>query len=123
MKKSASELKKSIEGAQYAVHAHSVLEEDQEEEVGVNSRQSRSQKLLLDHLHEYREDPSLISKHPNVYKLPPPMEAIPCKPLFFDLAFNMVEFPDLTEKMQDPSQKSGPGLTGLVKGLWGWGNK
>ena len=113
----------SIEGAKYAAHAHSVLEEGQEEEPGTN-KYTKTKKPLFERLPEYREDPALLTKQPNVYKLPPSMQPIPCKPLFFDLAFNMVEFPDLNEKLGDQAKKAGQaGLTGFVKGLWGWGNK
>ncbi|XP_046606206.1 signal recognition particle subunit SRP68 isoform X2 [Neodiprion virginianus] len=123
LKNDLQKLETLIEGAQYAAHAHSVLEEDQEEEPGT-SKQTRSKKPLYERLHEYREDPSLLTKQPNVYKLPPSMRSIPCKPLFFDLAFNLAEFPDLSDKLGDQGKKAGQaGLTGFVKGLWGWGNK
>ncbi|EZA61738.1 hypothetical protein DMN91_004411 [Ooceraea biroi] len=115
-------LESSVEAAQYAAHAHSVLEDGQEEESGTN-KLAKSKKPLHERLHEYREDPALLTKQPNVYKLPPPMHSIPCKPLFFDLAFNMVEFPDLSHKMGDQAKRGQAGLTGFVKGLWGWGNK
>lgn len=123
LKEDLGKLEVSIEGAQYAAHAHSVLEEGQDDESGT-VKHTRSKKPLVERLHEYREDPSLLTKQPNVYNLPPPMQSIPCKPLFFDLAFNMVEFPDLTEKLGKEAKAGGQaGLTGFVKGLWGWGNK
>ncbi|XP_012283650.1 signal recognition particle subunit SRP68 [Orussus abietinus] len=122
LKTALCQLKASIEGAQYAAHAHSVLG-DQEAETGTSTL-IKSKKPLIERLHEYREDPSLLSKQPKIVKLPPPTQSIPCKPLFFDLASNMVEFPDLSEKFGDPSKKGGQaGLSGFVKGLWGWGNK
>ncbi|XP_033336503.2 signal recognition particle 68 [Megalopta genalis] len=123
LKEALQKLETSIEGAKYAAHAHSVLEEGQEEEPGTN-KYTKTKKPLYERLQEYREDPALLTKQPNVYKLPPSMQPIPCKPLFFDLAFNMVEFPDLSEKLGDQAKKGGQaGLTGFVKGLWGWGNK
>lgn len=122
LKEELCKLETSVEAAQYAAHAHSVLEDGQEEESGT-SKQAKSKKPLYERLHEYREDPALLTKQPNVYKLPPPMRSIPCKPLFFDLAFNMVEFPDLSHKMGDQTKRGQAGLTGFVKGLWGWGNK
>lgn len=123
LKNDLAKLESSIEGAQCAAHAHSVLEEDQEEDTNA-SKQVKSKKMLSERLHEYIEDPSLLTKQPNVCKIPPPMECIPCKPLFFDLAANSIEFPDLTDKMQDPDKKQDRGgITGLVKGLWGWGNR
>ncbi|XP_011876563.1 PREDICTED: signal recognition particle subunit SRP68 [Vollenhovia emeryi] len=122
LKEALCNLESSVEAAQYAAHAHSVLEDGQEEESGT-SKLAKSKKPLYERLHEYREDPALLTKQPNVYKLPPPMRSIPCKPLFFDLAFNMVEFPDLSHKMGDQAKRGQAGLTGFVKGLWGWGNK
>jgi len=122
LKEALYKLETSVEAAQYAAHAHSVLEDGQEEESGT-SKLAKSKKPLYERLHEYREDPALLTKQPNVYKLPPLMHSIPCKPLFFDLAFNMVEFPDLSHKMGDQAKRGQAGLTGFVKGLWGWGNK
>ncbi|XP_016913688.2 signal recognition particle subunit SRP68 [Apis cerana] len=124
LKEALQKLEISIEGAKYAAHAHSVLEDGQEEESGIN-KYTKTKKPLYERLYEYREDNALLTKQPNVYKLPPSMQPIPCKPLFFDLAFNMVEFPDLSEKLGDQAKKGGDqaGLTGFVKGLWGWGNK
>ncbi|KAL0123223.1 hypothetical protein PUN28_007673 [Cardiocondyla obscurior] len=122
LKEALCNLETSVEAAQYAAHAHSVLEDGQEEESGT-SKLAKSKKPLYERLHEYREDPALLTKQPNVYKLPPSMRSIPCKPLFFDLAFNMAEFPDLSHKMGDQAKRGQAGLTGFVKGLWGWGNK
>ncbi|XP_053987144.1 signal recognition particle subunit SRP68-like [Hylaeus volcanicus] len=123
LREALNNLKTSIEVAKYSAHAHSVLEEGQEEEPGTN-KYTKTKKPLFERLHEYREDPVLLTKQPNVYKLPPSTQPIPCKPLFFDLAFNMVEFPDLSEKLGDQAKEgSQAGLTGFVKGLWGWGNK
>ncbi|XP_011314993.1 signal recognition particle subunit SRP68 [Fopius arisanus] len=122
LKCSLKKLESSIECAQCAAHAHSVLEEGGEEETGA-VKQMKSKKPLIERLHEYREDNSLLTKQPNVFNIPPPMQSIPFKPLFFDLAFNMVEFPDLSDKLGDQGKKGQAGLTGFVKGLWGWGNK
>lgn len=122
LKEALCKLETSVEAAQYSAHAHSVLEDGQEEEGGIN-KLAKSKKPLYERLHEYREDPALLTKQPNVYKLPPPMRSIPCKPLFFDLAFFMVELPELEHKMGDQAKKGQAGLTGFVKGLWGWGNK
>lgn len=74
---------------------------------------------MSERLHEYCEDPSLTTKQPNVYKLPPDFQPIPCKPLFFDLALNLVEFPSLDDKLEQKKQAGG--LTGFVKGFLGWG--
>lgn len=77
---------------------------------------------LLDRLDDYIEDKSLTTKKPNLAKFPPDFEPIPCRPLFFDLALNHVDFPSLDDKMEQ--KKAAGGLTGMVKGwLWGGGKK
>ncbi|KAF9806480.1 hypothetical protein SFRURICE_001275 [Spodoptera frugiperda] len=118
-------LKKDIESCKFEVHADSVLEddEDQDEDTKYTSGKSyKDKKPLVDRLDEYREDTQVLTKNPNVYKMPPSMEAIPCKPLFFDLACNFVEFPNLDDKTgAADNKKQGAGLTGLVKGFLGWG--
>lgn len=50
--------------------------------------------------------------------MPPDYQALPCKPLFFDLALNHVAFPSLAHR----AEKKQGGITGLVKG-WIWGSK
>ncbi|KAJ2945925.1 hypothetical protein O0L34_g4840 [Tuta absoluta] len=114
-------LQKDVESCKFEVHADSVLEDDDDnDEEGRPARQYRDKKPLVDRLDEYREDTQLLTKHPNVYRIPPPMEAIPCKPLFFDLACNFVEFPSLEDKL-GADKKQPAGITGLVKGFLGWG--
>lgn len=72
----------------------------------------------MDRLDTYLEDKSLLSSKPRIAAFPPPFEPVACKPLFFDLALNHVEFPSL-EDVADT--KKNQGLTGLVKGwLGGW---
>ncbi len=79
---------------------------------------------LSQRLDEFVEDPSLITGNPNIIKLPPNMIPVPCKPLFFDLALNHVSFPSLADNMESKKNAAGPaGITGFVKGLWGWGGK
>lgn len=90
---------------------------------------------LSDRMDEYIEDPCLLNPtNPRVLTLPPAMSAVPCKPLFFDLALNHVTFPSVDHKLpvierpegaqqKDTAAGQPAGLTGLVKGLWGWGSK
>ncbi|XP_013199691.1 signal recognition particle subunit SRP68 [Amyelois transitella] len=116
-------LKKDIESCKFEVHADSVLEDEEDDENKYSSgKPHKDKKPLVDRLDEYREDTQVLTKNPNIYKLPPPMEAIPCKPLFFDLACNFIEFPNLDDKTgAADGKKQGAGLTGLVKGFLGWG--
>lgn len=41
---------------------------------------------------------------------------IPCKPIFFDLAFNYVTFPDMSSHLE----KKSSGFVGRIGGLFGW---
>ncbi|VVD04535.1 unnamed protein product [Leptidea sinapis] len=114
-------LENDIESCKFEVHADSVLEdEDDDEETKFTGRTYKEKKPLVDRLDEYREDTQVLTKNPNIYRLPPPMEAIPCKPLFFDLACNFIEFPNLDDKT-GVDKKQASGITGLVKGFLGWG--
>lgn len=116
-------LQKDIESCKFEVHADSVLEDEDDEESKYTSGKSyKEKKPLVDRLDDYREESQVLTKNPNIFKMPPPMEAVPCKPLFFDLACNFIEFPNLDDKTGVAnSKKQGAGITGLVKGFLGWG--
>ncbi|CAH1107231.1 unnamed protein product [Psylliodes chrysocephalus] len=104
--------------------ANMILDQKQEEiTVQFPQKTYKSKKPLIERLDEFREDAQLLSKNPNLVTFPPQMEPVPAKPLFFDLALNFVEFPDLSDKLEgsQPKQKQGAGISGFVKGLWGWG--
>ncbi|KAL1497686.1 hypothetical protein ABEB36_008605 [Hypothenemus hampei] len=96
----------------------------EDEGVALPQKVFKSKKPLIDRLDEFREELQLLSKNPNLVSLPPNMEAVPAKPLFFDLANNLVTFPDLSEKLEGQTKaKQAAGISGFVKGLWGWGKK
>lgn len=113
-------LKKNIINAKCSAHAQSILAEEDDEPAG--GKRQKHKKPLIDRLNEYTEDQQVLTKNPNIFKLPPEMEPIPCKPLFFDLACNFIEFPSLDDKIVG-EKKQGAGLTGFVKGFLGWGGK
>ncbi|XP_017864181.1 PREDICTED: signal recognition particle subunit SRP68 [Drosophila arizonae] len=119
-----SELKKivaSIDGSKFSALAYSVLEDDNSEDAsGVSTKSQKTTKPLYERLSQYKEDQSLHTRSPNVFKLTPDMEPIPCKPLFFDLAMNYLELPSLEDKLESPGKK-GASITGFVKGFLGWG--
>ncbi|KAG8294725.1 signal recognition particle subunit srp68 [Homalodisca vitripennis] len=120
-----TQLIEEVDGARYSSLAHAVLEDDSSEQPAQAATSKAKKKIpLVDRLEEYREDPALTTKQPNVIKLPPDMQPVPCKPLFFDLALNLVKYPSLEDKLDTTGKKANPaGLTSFVKGLWGWGNK
>ena len=75
------------------------------------------QQPLIDRLEVYREAAGASLKKPSLVNFPPSLEPIPSKPLFFDLALNHLQMPNLEERME---KKKPEGITGLVKG-WLWG--
>lgn len=117
---------KIIEGSKFSAHAHSVLEADNNEATVLYGKTQKISKPLYERLDHYKEDQTLNSRNPNVYKLTDfEMEAIPCKPLFFDLALNFVEYPSLDDKIESQITKKqgGAGLSGFVKGFLGFGGE
>lgn len=77
---------------------------------------------LIQQLNTFNFDPEILSGNVALTPLAPEYRAVPCKPLFFDLALNHIRFPNLDEEINANAPKAG--LTGMVKGwLGGWGAK
>lgn len=133
LKTELNALLKDIESCKFSAHAYSVLADDGNTAVSNDGllfldtgkkQKSLKSKPLFDRLSHWVEDSQLNSKNPNVFKLTPDIEPIPCKPLFFDLALNFVEMPSLDDKMDSPvkSKQQQQGISGFVKGFLGWGS-
>lgn len=135
LKTELNTLLKDIESCKFSAHAYSVLADDSNTAVsndgllfldtGRNKQKSLKSKPLYERLSHWVDDPQLNSKNPNVFKLTPDIEPIPCKPLFFDLALNFVEMPSLDDKVDSPvksKQQQQQGISGFVKGFLGWGS-
>lgn len=62
-----------------------------------------------------------------VVKLPPSFQAVPCKPLLFDVAFNELEMPDITERTKTEEEKQAEAEAAKQAsssgGLFGWFRK
>ncbi|KAL3273490.1 hypothetical protein HHI36_014931 [Cryptolaemus montrouzieri] len=117
-------VKQFVEIEKSKAQANFVLEKEDENITIVPQKVYKNKKPLIERLDDFREEPQLLSKNPNLVSLPTSMEPIPSKPLFYDLALNFVEFPDLSEKLEGAQKsKQGAGISGFVKGLWGWGKK
>lgn len=114
-------LRSLVNSGKCAAHAQNILGVE-DINAAMSGLSVRSKKSLCLRLDEFVEDVSLTSATPNVIKLPPTMAPVPCKPLFFDLALNHISFPSLAENMEN-KKSTGAGITGFVKGLWGWGGK
>ncbi|KAL1116023.1 hypothetical protein AAG570_005518 [Ranatra chinensis] len=113
-----------VESAKCICLAQAVLQGSDEAAASsqTGDKKQASKVPLINRLDEYREDPKLLTKQPNVMKLPPDMKPIPCKPLFFDVAMNHITLPTLDEKVDKKAPPAQAGISGFVKGLWGWGS-
>ncbi|KAJ8319344.1 hypothetical protein KUTeg_004435 [Tegillarca granosa] len=119
--KNLNDLIKQVDGEKYSCHASSILDveniTDQVETMKISPKTPLSERM-----DQYVEDKSLIGKKPQIVHFPPDFEPIPCRPLFFDLALNHVDFPSLEDKLEQ--KKAAGGITGFVKGwFWGGGKK
>ncbi|CAL1543670.1 unnamed protein product [Lymnaea stagnalis] len=117
------DLQQHISGQMYSCQAYSILDSstsgEQQFSVPVNDKRP-----LEDRLDEYITEKSLTTKKAILTRFPPEFEPIPCRPLFFDLALNHIEFPSLDDKLEQQKKAVAGGLTGIVKGwLGGWGKK
>jgi len=102
-------------GHKYAAHAASILESsDLSTEA---AKISLNEQVLTEKLDVYQELRT-IPKKPNLIRFPPEPQPLPCKPLFFDLALNHIDLPNLDDRME--KKKEAGGISGFVKG-WLWG--
>lgn len=112
------ELIAEVSAEKYSLQAAAILDTDEIAEVP-SQQQVKDNTPLCNRLETFRLDPSLVGKQPNLVQFPPDFQPIPCKPLFFDLALNHVAFPPLDDKVE---QKGKGGLTGYIKGIFGFGS-
>lgn len=77
----------------------------------------------MERLDEYFPgDPKIATKKIVLVKSPPDMQPIACKPLFFDLAYNHVQMPDVSHKIAKEEKKAG--ISGFMKSwIGGWTGK
>ncbi|KAJ3094611.1 signal recognition particle subunit srp68 [Phlyctochytrium planicorne] len=71
--------------------------------------------------------------NPHLADIPPKLQPVPCKPVFFDIAYNGVEYPleniqrrlvgkervSTTEEKKEFKESSSAGITGFLSGIWG----
>ncbi|KAM4595526.1 signal recognition particle subunit SRP68 [Fundulus diaphanus] len=112
------ELIAEVNAEKYSLQAAAILDTDETPEVS-SQQQVKDNTPLCEHLDNFHLDKTLVGKHPNLVQFPPEFQPIPCKPLFFDLALNHVAFPPLDDKVE---QKGKGGLTGYIKGIFGFGS-
>lgn len=78
-------------------------------------------KPVSERLHQYSDNASLATTKPNLAPFPPEFQPVACKPFFFDIALNHIEFPSLEGKIEN--KDAAGGLTGFLKGWWGGAKK
>ncbi|KAK1929138.1 Signal recognition particle subunit SRP68 [Phytophthora citrophthora] len=88
-------------------------------------RKKRQVSALVDRQGEF--EAGSIEGHRELVKLPPEFRAVPCKPLLFDMAFNELEFPDLTERTKTEEEKAAEAAATTSNetggGFFGWFRK
>ncbi|XP_059903008.1 signal recognition particle subunit SRP68 [Gadus macrocephalus] len=112
------ELIAEVNAEKYSLQAAAILDTEEVNESPAE-RPVKDNTPLCDRLETFQLDPALVGKQPNLVHFPPGFQPIPCKPLFFDLALNHVAFPPLDDKVE---QKGKGGLTGYIKGIFGFGS-
>jgi signal recognition particle subunit SRP68 len=113
-------LEQLVEENKFVAHANSILETEKvTDKMAVLEVSNKVP--LVDRLDDYHEDSGLVKGKSNLVHFPPEFEPIPCKPLFFDLAINHLEMPDLNSKLE--KKEDGKSSLGGWLGGWGWGKK
>jgi len=112
IKKQVQELKGRADGEKFTLYANSLMEGGDKP----TDPKDRT-KPLTEKLDVYNEDANIATGNVALARFPPPFNPISCKPLFFDLALNHIDLPSVEAEMT--ASKAG-GITGFVKGLWGW---
>lgn len=49
---------------------------------------------------------------PRIEHFPPPLQAVPCNPIVLDIAYNLIEFPSLENRIKKDKK-------GIFSRLWG----
>ncbi|XP_035634943.1 signal recognition particle subunit SRP68-like [Oncorhynchus keta] len=112
------ELITEVNAEKYSLQAAAILDTEDAPEAP-SQQKVKDNTPLCERLDTFHLDPTLVGKQPNLVQFPPDFQPIPCKPLFFDLALNHVAFPPLEDKVE---QKGKGGLTGYIKGIFGFGS-
>lgn len=124
LKSNLTKLRVDLEQFKYRLQTEALLE-DKMDEMSLKEQEQNRDKLekipLVDRLDIYLEDSSLVSSNPNVTRLALNFEPVQCKPLFFDLALNHLDLPDLDDKIEQKQvQGQQQGVKGFIKGFFGF---
>jgi len=102
---------------QFNILANNLIKDELKETTTKDTKQSKSTKLpMSERLDEYDNE---FTPKDKLVQFPPKYSSIPCKPLFFDLAYYELKFPSLDEET-NANRQNASGLSKLVKGFWSW---
>lgn len=80
---------------------------------------------LKEKLASFKSGSQIAAREATLVSFPPDFEPTACKPLFFDLASNYIDFPDVSERAKPPQTGAVDALKGVLSsgwsklGLWG----
>ncbi|CAH0475639.1 unnamed protein product [Peronospora belbahrii] len=101
------------------------IEDDCKKSKKDKNRKKRQVDALVDRQDKF--EAGTVEGCRELVKLPPEFRTVPCKPLLFDVAFNALEFPDLTERTKTESEKAAEAAVGggdeSSGGFFGWFRK
>ncbi|XP_003725432.3 signal recognition particle subunit SRP68 [Strongylocentrotus purpuratus] len=123
------ELIQQINGVKYSAHAASILDSSEVNESMAKlnitaSSSSDTSRPVSERLGDYRPASEVDPTKPNLVAFPPAFKPVPCKPLFFDIALNHLEFPSLEDKLEtNKAANAKGGIGGFLSGWWGGGKK
>ncbi|TPX59749.1 hypothetical protein SpCBS45565_g07664 [Spizellomyces sp. 'palustris'] len=96
--------------------------------IELNDGSSKSQSPVTSRLNTFILD--FDCGNPNLIVLPPVFQPAPCKPLFFDIAYNGIDFPvsnierrstgsERRRRGESEEEEKAKGIMGVLSGLWG----
>lgn len=106
-------LNKQIYSQRCSAHASAFLQSQIKEQELKEIPSGDKNRMLVDCLEDFRIIEN-AKDLPTIATLPPDFQTIPCKPTFFDISLNHIDFPDLDERVEKAS-----GLASFSNWIWG----
>jgi len=110
----AQSLVEKVHAGQSYVKASAVLTEQQE----LMAKAADNKAPLSTRLDDLLLPETVDVQHLNLVEFPPRFQAVPAKPVFFDLAENYIELPSIAGR-KDARSSVVQGLTGFISSFWG----
>ncbi|XP_071847805.1 signal recognition particle subunit SRP68-like [Apostichopus japonicus] len=117
-------LAQDINGLKYSAQVASILVSNEPSiSKGMAQLGLKDNQPLVERLDRYNANQPDLAAKPNFTAFPPDLKLSPCKPLFFDIVQNHIEFPSLDEKLKQNKSAAQGGLGGFLHGWWSGGEK